>query len=121
MVGDKVILNPVNAEQPLHASSYDLIDNPGCKEVNSVSCNTSWKMTLFMDFKENMEDVLKGVTVNEQCYIFEPGHEKMCLMYYANNKGTDQPAHLRSLISTFVVHCLDSIIYLDSIAEISRL
>ena len=51
----------------------------------------------------------------------EPGHEKTCLMSYANNKGTDQPAHPRSLISTFVVHCLDSIISLDSIAEISRL
>ena len=23
---------------------------------------------------------------------FEPGHEKMYLMSYANNKGTDQPA-----------------------------
>ena len=31
-------------------------------------------------------------------------------MPYANNKGTDQPAHQRSLISTFVVRCLDSII-----------
>ena len=31
-------------------------------------------------------------------------------MPYANNKGADQPAHLRSLISTFVVCCLDSII-----------
>ena len=51
----------------------------------------------------------------------EPGHEKMCLMSYANNKGADQPAHPRSLISAFVVHCLDSIISLDSIAEISRL
>ena len=28
---------------------------------------------------------------------------------------------MRSLISGFVVHCLDSIISLDSIAEISRL
>ena len=29
---------------------------------------------------------------------YEPGHEKMCLVSYANNKGTDQPAHPRSLI-----------------------
>ena len=28
----------------------------------------------------------------------------------ANNKGADQPAHLRSLISTFVVCCQDRII-----------
>ena len=39
----------------------------------------------------------------------------------ANNKGADQPAHLRSLISAFVVHCLDSIIPLVSISEISSL
>ena len=45
----------------------------------------------------------------------------MCLMSYANNKGAAQPAHPRSLISAFVVRCLDSIISLDSIAEISRL
>ena len=45
----------------------------------------------------------------------------MCLMSYANNKGADQPAHPRSLISAFVVRCLDSIISLDSIAEISSL
>ena len=51
----------------------------------------------------------------------ELGHVKMGLMSYANNKGTDQPAHVRSLISAFVVRCLDSIIPLDSIAEISRL
>ena len=53
--------------------------------------------------------------------IFEPGHEKMCLMSYANNKGADQPAHPRSLISAFVVRCLDSIISLVSIAKISRI
>ena len=45
----------------------------------------------------------------------------MCLMLYANNKGADQPAHPRSLISAFVVRCLDSIISLGSIAGISRL
>ena len=42
-------------------------------------------------------------------------------MPYANNKGADQPAHPRSLISAFVVRCLDSIIPLVSISEISNL
>ena len=49
----------------------------------------------------------------------ELGHEKMCLMPYANNKGADQPPHPRSLISAFVVRCLDSMMSLNSIAEIS--
>ena len=31
-------------------------------------------------------------------------------MPYANNKGADQPAHPRSLISAFVVRCICSII-----------
>ena len=42
-------------------------------------------------------------------------------MPYANNKGADQPEHPRSLISTIVVHCLDSIIPLVSISKISSL
>ena len=42
-------------------------------------------------------------------------------MIYADNKGADQPAHLRRLISTFVVRCLDSIIPLVSLSEISSL
>ena len=51
----------------------------------------------------------------------EPGHEKTCLMSYANNKGADQPAHTRSLISAFVVHCLDSVMYLASVTKIQSL
>ena len=42
-------------------------------------------------------------------------------MPYANNKGADQPAHPRSLISAFFIRCLDSKIPLLAIAEISRL
>ena len=44
----------------------------------------------------------------------------MCLMPCANNKGADQPAHARSLISAFDVRCQDRMIPLVYISEISR-
>ena len=40
-------------------------------------------------------------------------------MPYANNKGADQPAHRHSLISTFVVGCLESIIPILAKSKIS--
>ena len=42
-------------------------------------------------------------------------------MPYASNKGADQSAHPRSLISAIVIHCLGSIIPLVSISKISSL
>ena len=53
-------------------------------------------------------------------FVYGPGHAKMCLMSYANNKGADQPAHPRSLISTIVVRCLDSMIGILALAKVSR-
>ena len=54
--------------------------------------------------------------------VTEPRHEKTFVVVpYANNKGADQPAHSRNLISAFEVSCLDSIIPLVSISEISSL
>ena len=42
-------------------------------------------------------------------------------MPYANNKGADQPAHPRSLISAFVVRCPHSIIHILDMSKISSL
>ena len=39
-----------------------------------------------------------------------PQSEKTCLRRFTNNTGTDQPVHLRSLISGFVIRFLESII-----------
>ena len=64
----------------------------------------------------------KGYELFNFCILYmSRAMRKMCLMSYANNKGAEQPAHPRSLISAFVVRSLDSIISLDSTAEISRL
>ena len=51
----------------------------------------------------------------------EPHHVQNLFLPYANNKDADQPAHLCSLISIFVIHCLASIISLVSLSEISSL
>ena len=51
----------------------------------------------------------KSVRHDTQSAIWVTSWENL-FMPYENNKGQDQPAHLRSLISTFVIRCLDSII-----------
>ena len=39
-----------------------------------------------------------------------PRREQTCLRGFANNKGADQPAHPRILISAFVIRLLESFI-----------
>ena len=53
--------------------------------------------------------------------MYEPGHEKTCLILYVNNKDADQPVDLHSLISVFVICLLDSIKPIGAISKISRL
>ena len=52
-------------------------------------------------------------------YIIEPQREKNCLHGFANNTGADQPAHPRSLNSTFVIRFLESIVCNLATSEIS--
>ena len=59
--------------------------------------------------------------LNNVKHLSEPSHEKTCLKSHANNKGADQPAYPRSLISAFVVRCLDSVMSLVSVIKISSL
>ena len=57
------------------------------------------------------------------CTAYHVSHitRKPVYAIHANNKGADQPAHPHSLISAFIVRCLDSITPLLAIARISRL
>ena len=68
--------------------------------------------------------------LNTDKLLNEPHYEKTCLCHMrttkvqisqANNKGADQSAHPRSLISIFVVRSLDSIIPILDKSNISRL
>ena len=81
----------------------------GNKCTSKVTCSSTVRNTQTYHMSER-----------SKIQVYESGHEKMRLMPYANNKGADQPAHPRSQISAFLVRCLDSIISLDSTAEISR-
>ena len=56
-----MILTPVNAGQPLHVSDLTLLDHADCREVNADPAGTSWKISLFMEYKEDKNDILKGV------------------------------------------------------------
>ena len=73
----------------------------------------------------------KSIMVRSRGYIYQKGAsheciniigprcEKTCLQRCANNKGADQPAHPRRLISTFVIRLLKSIISRLATSEIS--
>ena len=101
---------------------YDLISS---KPVNVIGSNQTKHFTV-VERKARKESIMVvkcdlKIVITEPFFKDEPGHEKMCLIPYANNKGADQPAHTRSLISTFIVRCLHSIVCIFAKSKISRL
>ena len=62
--------------------------------------------------------LMHGFITLSDATSYGPGHAKTRLMSYASNKGADQPEHPHSLISTFVVHCLDSMICILAIYNV---
>ena len=87
------------------------------KSINTVlTIKRNEKGRLANIFKDFIILALKKLI----CSIWATSWENL-FMPYANNKGTYQPAHLRNLISKFVVRCLDSIIPILAIAKTSIL
>ena len=65
-------------------------------------------------------ELIKKQHLKQSCDKWATSWENLFLQY-ANNKDADQPVHPRNLISACVFHCLDSVIPLVSISEISSL
>ena len=62
-----------------------------------------------------------GMTLAALYYFYDMSHVMTKPAFaICKQKGADQPAHPRSLISAFVFRCLDSIIPLLATAEISK-
>ncbi|XP_075250121.1 inositol 1,4,5-trisphosphate receptor-like isoform X7 [Convolutriloba macropyga] len=62
IVGDKIILQSasVSSNNYLHIGDVPLHDNKDCVEVNCTNELTPWQINLFMEAKENLEEVLKS-------------------------------------------------------------
>ena len=63
----------------------------------------------------------KVFSVKDACHNIQLSQAMRKHVLYANNKSADQSAHPRSLISAFVVRCLDSVMSLVSVTKISSL
>ena len=68
----------------------------------------------------NCKNIL-NVIISVSETLYGPRHEKPCLWRFGNNTSTDQPAHLRSLISAFVIHLLETSIFKLALSKISIL
>lgn len=61
IAGDRIILQPIGYTYALNVSKLTLHDYSDCHEVNSTGSSNCWKAFLFLNSKENKQNVLKGV------------------------------------------------------------
>ena len=89
--------------------------------VSTLCClnSTTLDVPQFSYIDVFLEILIDGTLYARGYLIWAMSWENL-FMPYANNKGADQPAHLHSLISTFVVHYIDCMCVLAK-TEISRL
>ena len=71
--------------------------NDSLSLIKRLDINLDHLLFPFVAYVEIYIDIMKPNIING------PRREKTCLRGFANNTGTDQPAHPRSLISAFVV------------------
>ena len=85
-----------------------------CSNINELSMAGLCKLNT---------DSLQSIILNLIPHLctHEPQRENTCLRGFANNKGPDQTAHSRSLISTFIIRLLESSISKLITSEISIL
>ena len=91
------------------------------KQNLAAESEPNFNFTEFLITKYTYEFLISNFKRN---YIHTQIRDTSCenlFLPFANNKDADLPAHRRSLISIFVIRCLDSIIPPFSVSEISSL
>ena len=69
--------------------------------------------------------ITRGIHINNEISLLRvkirilAGMQENLFLGFANNKGADQPAHLRRLISTFVIRFSENLISKFATGEIS--
>ena len=96
-----------------YREAFNLFDKDGDETISTPELLTVMRSLGHNPSQDDIMDMIKEVDKNGKFHVFcenifycvKPGprREKACLRGVANNKGADQPAHPRSLISAFLI------------------
>ena len=112
--------------QTIHLGQRDLLSVDlqfqSLKSINQSVHQSSYQSDSLPIFVLPETQVSCYSEVNFSMVLLQLSHVmRKPFMQYVNNKGVAQPAYPCSLISTFVVHCLDSLIPIFAKSSLSRL